>query len=299
VKIALVHNADAFSGKAAGSEIRRVFQRAGHDVTYLSLQQPDWQRLIAPENERVIIAGGDGTVQSVAPHLRGKPFSILPFGTANNIARCLCQTSNAELLASQLDQAEIRALDFGIFRDGNGSKPFLEAAGMGVLAELILKMQEWPNRTEMERAESRQEKFARALEQLLALSRKCEGTAGEWKVDGTVIADRFILVAAMNLELVGPNLRLAPDANPSDGYLDLVCVRERHRENLSRWIEGQSAGETNAVNFERWRCHRVETRTSNNAPVHIDSNLIQNPKLPIVIELEPAALEYLVVPGGE
>lgn len=190
MKIALIHNPDAFSGEAADSEMRRVFQRAGHEVTYISIQEPDWQRAIAPENERVIIAGGDGTVQSVARHLRGKPFSILPFGTANNIARCLCQTSNPERLASHMNQAEIH-------------------------------------------------------------------------------------------------------------HLDLVYVRERRRENLCRWIEGQSAGHTNATNFERWRCRRVETQASNNAPVHIDSSLIQKPGFPIVIELEAAALDYAVVPGWE
>jgi diacylglycerol kinase (ATP) len=102
---------------------------------------------------------------------------------------------------------------------------------MSVLAELILKMQEPPKRTKMEQAELRQEKFAHALEQLLTLTRACEGTAWELNVDDSVIADRFLLIAATNLELAGPNLRLAPNADPNDGYLDLVCVRERE------WIE--------------------------------------------------------------
>jgi diacylglycerol kinase (ATP) len=296
VKITLIHNPDAFRGEADDSELRRIFLHAGHDLTYINIQESDWQRTLSPETERVIIAGGDGTVQSIAPQLKGKPFSILPIGTANNTARCLSQTSNAELLASHLDQAEIRHLDLGVFREGNGSKSFLEIAGMGVLAELILEMQESSKQKKMEQAESRQEKFGHALEQLVTLSRTCEGTAWELKVDETIIADRFLLIAAMNLELAGPNLRLAPGADPNDGYLDLVCVRERERENLSHWIEGQAAGQVDTAHFERWRCRRVEARASDNYPsVHIDSQLVQEPKFPIVIELEPAALDYAVV----
>jgi len=295
VKIALVHNPNAFRGEAAGSELCRIFERAGHDVAYVSTQEPNWQRVISPTIERVIIVGGDGTVQLVAPHLKGTPFSILPFGTANNIAQCLHQTSDPELLASHVDQAEIRHLDLGTLMHSSGSKSFLEAVGMGVFVELILEMQKWPKQAEMERAESRKEKFAHALKQLQAISRGYEGSVWELKADDTTLTDRFILIAVMNMELIGPRLHLAPGADPSDGYLDLVCVRERHRENLCRWLEGQSSGHKNAAHFERWRCHRVEARAPTIVAVHVDSHPIREPESPLVIELEPAALEYGVV----
>ena len=66
----------------------------------------NWQSVVSEKIERAVIVGGDGTVQLVAPHLGGMPFSIVPSGTANNIAQCLRQTSNAESLASQLDRGE-------------------------------------------------------------------------------------------------------------------------------------------------------------------------------------------------
>jgi diacylglycerol kinase family enzyme len=206
VKLALIHNPNAFRGEAEGSQLRRVFERSGHSVEYVSTRDDNWQRVISPEIARVIIVGGDGTVQLVAPHLKGTPFSILPFGTANNIAQCLQQTPHTELLASQLDQAKICHLDLGRVTHGDESKTFLEAAGMGVFVELILAMQDWPKKLEMEQAESRKEKFAHALEELQAISRRSEGTAWELKVDDTVITDRFLLIAVMNMELIGPRL---------------------------------------------------------------------------------------------
>ena len=229
MKIALIHNPDAFLGEGNGSELRQVFLRAGHEVAYVNMREPNRQRVVSSDIERAIIVGGDGTVQLVAPYLKGTPFSILPFGTANNIAQCLHQASNAELLASQLDQAEGRQLDLGKVTHGSESKPFLEATGIGVLVELILAMQDWPKKMQMEQAESRTERFAQSLEQLRAISRAYKGTELELKADDTVISDHFILIAVMNMQLIGPRLHLAPQADPGDGYLDLVFVREVDR----------------------------------------------------------------------
>jgi diacylglycerol kinase (ATP) len=297
VKLALIHNPNAFRGEAEGKELRRVFERSGHSLEYVTTEEPNWQHVISQEISRAIIVGGDGTVQLVAPHLKGTPFSILPFGTANNIAQCLHQTPDPELLASQLDQAKICHLDLGKVRHGGASKTFLEAAGMGVFVELILAMQDWPKKLEMEQAESRKEKFAHALEELQAISRQYEGIAWELKVDDTVITDRFLLIAVTNMELIGPRLHLAPNADPGDGFLDLVLVREGDRANLCRWLECQSPGQKRAANLESRRCRRVVARPSDVAPVHIDSQLVQRPEFPVIVELEPAALRYTVLRG--
>jgi diacylglycerol kinase family enzyme len=71
MKIALIHNPNAFRGEADGTVLRRVFERAGHDVAYVSTEEPDWRRVVSPEIARAVIVGGDGTVQSVAPTLKG------------------------------------------------------------------------------------------------------------------------------------------------------------------------------------------------------------------------------------
>lgn len=295
MKIALIHNPDAFRGEADGTAVRQVFERAGHDVAYVSTRETNWQNVISPEIARVIIVGGDGTVQSVAPHLRGIPFAILPFGTANNIAHCLRQTSNAEVLASRLEQAEMRHLDLGKVTYGRQSKTFLEAIGMGIFAESILAIQDWPRKEEMEQAESRKEKFIQALEQLHAICRRYEEMAVELRVDDDSVCDHFIMIAAMNMNLIGPRLHLAPKADPGDGYLDLVLVRNRHRNELCRWLENQLPGQKEAAPLESRRCRRVEVSANNIAPVHIDGHVLQRPEFPLTIELEATALEYAVV----
>jgi diacylglycerol kinase (ATP) len=197
------------------------------------------------------------------------------------------------LLASQLDEAEIRPLDLGRVTHRTGTQTFLEATGAGVFVELIRTMQKWPKKVELEQAESRKEKFAHALQQLQAITREYEGMELELKVDDSAIKDRFILLAAMNTELIGPKLHLAPDADPSDGFLDLVFVREEHRAELCRWLECQLPGQKHAAQLENRRCRRVEVCGGNIPPVHIDSDLVQSWNFPLTIELEPAALQYM------
>jgi diacylglycerol kinase family enzyme len=190
VKIALIHNQNSFRGEKDGSALKRVFERAGHEAAYVSTQEPNWQRVVSKGIERAIIVGGDGTVDLVAPYLDGTPFNILPCGTANNVAECLQQTSSSEFLASHLDRADLRYLDLGKVTHGNESNTFLECAGLGAFVELILAMQDWPRKEKMQQAESREEKFAHALQELQKISRAQKGIAAELKVDDEVISDR-------------------------------------------------------------------------------------------------------------
>ena len=93
MKVALVHNAQAGGGHPSAEQVVAAFARAGHQVVTASADGP-WEALVAGGVQRVLIAGGDGTVGAVLPHLAGRqaPFCVLPCGTANNIARSLGQT---------------------------------------------------------------------------------------------------------------------------------------------------------------------------------------------------------------
>ena len=41
----------------------------------------------------------------------------------------------------------------------------------------------------------------------------------------------------MNIASIGPNLRLAPDADPTNGWLDLVLVAENDRSRLRDYVQ--------------------------------------------------------------
>ena len=83
------------------------------------------------EPERIVVAGGDGTIGTAAEHARqlGVPLAVLPTGTANDFAR-------AHGLPEELDAAarlaatgtQTRSLELGYA----GEHPFVNVAAMGL-----------------------------------------------------------------------------------------------------------------------------------------------------------------------
>lgn len=86
----------------------------------------------------VIVAGGDGTIHHAAPILlaAGKPFGILPLGTANDLARSLDIPPDPLAAARVILGAERRRIDLG---DVNGA-PFFNVASLGVSVELAREL---------------------------------------------------------------------------------------------------------------------------------------------------------------
>jgi len=64
---------------------------AGHHAIYESTRKSDYKKALKKPTDLVLAAGGDGTVGKVAHELidSGIPLSVLPLGTANNLARSL------------------------------------------------------------------------------------------------------------------------------------------------------------------------------------------------------------------
>jgi diacylglycerol kinase family enzyme len=98
MKIALFHNPSAGSAVLNASKLMRLFENKGYDVRYRSTKENGWEKVFTEPFDRIVIAGGDGTVSRLAPWLatRETPYCILPLGTANNCARSLGQMNSVE-----------------------------------------------------------------------------------------------------------------------------------------------------------------------------------------------------------
>ena len=87
------------------------------------------------------MAGGDGTVAKVARRLvksRSKiPMSVLPLGTANNVARTLGFDISAEAVIAGLKKGKTSSFDVGIARGPWGKRYFFEGAGAGLFADYL------------------------------------------------------------------------------------------------------------------------------------------------------------------
>src|SRR5918994_372017 len=193
---------------------------------------------LADPGDLVVVAGGDASIKKVALALagRGIPMAILPFGTANNIAKSLGALGSVSELIAGWRRAERRRLAVGTVATRWGLMRFVESVGVGVFTELV-------TRGHSEVNDSTTGLTGHAIDRaLLLLQRIVEERAPRFRrlgLDGSDLSGEYLLVEVMNMPLVGPNIPLAPGADYGDEQLDLVTVTEREREVLAEYVRAR------------------------------------------------------------
>ena len=91
---------------------------AGHHAIYQRTKKGDYKEVPKKPADLVLAAGGDGTVGKVGRELidSGIPLSVLPLGTANNLARSLGFTASPEEIITGLECGKRRTFDVGFAR---------------------------------------------------------------------------------------------------------------------------------------------------------------------------------------
>jgi diacylglycerol kinase family enzyme len=234
VRVTLIHNPGAGKqGRDNGKTLLAMLEEHGHDVRYRSSKEEGWKKALKKPADLVVVAGGDGTVARVARRMvgRGVPVAVLPSGTANNIARSLGQVERPyEELVRAWPGARRVKLDAGVAKGPWGERYFIEGLGAGVFAQLLAN----PAGETAKKAKRPVEKALERLRKVAARSKPLEIAA---QVDGRDISGHYLMLEAINLRYVGPNLHLAQETQPGDGQLDVVMVTEAERPRLVHYLE--------------------------------------------------------------
>ncbi len=131
MRIALVVN-KASGGGTDPHELERAMRERGAEVTTCGCEREDLDRIPAAEPERIVVAGGDGTVAAVA-ELAGRlgvPLGVIPAGTANDFVRANgLPLDPVEAAAHAVSGTELRRLELGRLGDG---RPFVNVASAGL-----------------------------------------------------------------------------------------------------------------------------------------------------------------------
>jgi diacylglycerol kinase (ATP) len=299
VRVTLIHNPGAGStGEKDALKLEKLISRAGHEVRYRSSKERGWKRALRKPADLIVVAAGDGTVGRVIRRMVGRdvPVTLLPSGTANNIARTLGLLERPfEDLVHGWETARHVKLDIGVAKGPWGERYFIEGVGAGLFANLLAR----PKRKGA-KVGNPEDVVDRALRRLQDMAVHCEAVDVAATLDGEDISGRYLLFEAINLRYVGPSMFLAPEGKPGDGLLDVVLVTEDERahllEYLNKWQENR---ERRAVLPTR-RGRRLKIEWTG-YELHIDDKLYPreddaHDAMAGIVEawIEPAAVELLV-----
>ena len=289
MRVSLFHNQTAGETTSL-AWIRELIETSGHKVVRVFDREAAFGELIDDRTELVVAAGGDGTVAAAARLLAGKsiPLAILPLGTANNIARSVQPDVPGEQLVAGWRRARRRRFDVGVVSGDRGERRFLEGVGVGLLPAAITSVHTTPFA-----AGDVPSKLARAVRRCCHVLSRLEPRRSTLTIDGESVAGDFLIAEILNTPSVGPNLVIAPDADPSDGYLSVVTATENHREDVIRYLTGLAEGRERTLSLPTVRAREVDIDTAED--VHVDDDVLRSP-VPVVMSarIEAAAVEFLV-----
>ena len=168
--------------------------------------------------ERIVVAGGDGTVNEVINGIGDAPveLGIVPLGTGNVLAYQLGLGSDMlEPALEVISAAKVREFDLG----KAGDVRFLLMAGFGFDAEVV--------RSVTARAKGL---FGRMAYAPMLVRESVRYRPSEFRLvidHETVLSATAYNVVVCNCASYAPNFQIAPDARPNDGLLDVLIFENR------------------------------------------------------------------------
>ena len=291
MRLTILYNPASGDEEHSNRWLENLVRDAGHRATICSVMDEDCGVALEAPADLVVAAGGDGTVGKVAAALAGShlPLAIIPLGTANNISASLGIGGDPAALVAGWPAARRRRLDVGEVRGPWGRTRFVESCGIGLLTRLM----------SLEIAEHITDVgHARALLRRLT----AEVVPMHWRieVDDVDVSGEFLFIEAMNIVSIGPQLRLAPDADPADGHFDVVLAGERERAALMEYLD---LGEpVEAPRLPTHRARRVVV-VCEPAELHVDdapqpAEVGSGPPVRVEIALLPEGVSVLIPPGA-
>lgn len=282
-----------FNGNAGGAngldvdELQGALSEAGYrPVCIVTAHQDELDEVLDDVEGLVVAAGGDGTVREIATRLIGRdvPLAVLPVGTANNIAGTFGIEGKTVGILKRLAEPEERWLDIGRVSAPWGEEFFLEGMGVGLYADVLAEY-------DPEQGKS----VVRAAETIRKVVLDYPARGRRVLLDGEDISGVFVGLEALNTRAVGPRMRLAPKADPSDGLLDVVRVQKPDDVSLIDYLTSLMTDRFEELpNVEVLRGKRLELGWRGE-PVHIDAEV----RTSTDGELEdPETLEVEVLPGA-
>jgi diacylglycerol kinase (ATP) len=247
-------------------------------------------RQAAKEKHRVLLAmGGDGTFQALANGAFGSNviIGILPAGGGNDFAAALGLPTDLLRSVEIALKGRPRFIDLVRATTADGrTRLYAGGGGIGLDAEAVLiasgAYRKLPGRFRYIAS------ALRALSKHLPLRVRLEFPGAD--IDPAEI--KCLLTAVLNTPTYGGGVRLAPEASPDDGWLDVISIGD-----LSGWEVVKllpplmRSGELCTPKVQRWKVKSVKISADHPCLFHGDGEILG--PTPVEIDVVPGAVRVL------
>ena len=233
--------------------------------------------------DAVLIAGGDGTVNTLGSAVLGSDMAVgvIPLGSGNGFARHFGIPLTPERAVEVLRHAEVQTIDVGVVE----GRPFLITCSMAWDASIVKGFERSPIRGILPYV------FAGVYE---FLSYRPQPMSVEIDGGETLDVSDALLFTIANLTQFGGGAQIAPQARADDGFLELVVAMREDAPiligSIGRLFDG-TVDEIPEVLSRRFK--ELVVRRHKPAPIQVDGELMEAPAT-VHVKVLPGALRVLV-----
>jgi diacylglycerol kinase family enzyme len=231
----------------------------------------------------VVIAGGDGTIDSIAGVMAGSSatLGIIPIGTRNNVAFNLGIPSTIVDAVSLLRNGRRLKIDVGYIRSGQAGHWFLEAAALGLLSDL------YPVADDIQHGDLTQ------IGNLLSTFISSTPSHLRLLLEGRKRLDtNAYMVLIANMPYLGPRFQISPDVSWNDSRLDVFIFADMSKLNLISYAMQSAGGGVEDDRIRHYRVKRLTIHSDPPMPVLADGVLLEQG--PVTAMIHPRALAVMV-----
>jgi diacylglycerol kinase (ATP) len=232
-------------------------------------------RQFAPD--RVIAAGGDGTVKMAAEVVMGKniPLGIIPAGSANGMAKELEIPMDPNAAIELAVTGEPKPLDLICIND----EYCIHLSDIGLNAKMLEHFEQFETRGFLG--------YGRALLKMLG---RHQFMRLNLQANNRVYKRKVVMAVIANASKYGTGAKINPTGNPSDGEFEVVLVRRLGLIELLKMILTGKPLDENKT--EVIKCKRMKLTATRPYPFQVDGESREKQK-EINAVIEPGALQVI------
>ena len=235
----------------------------------------------------ILIAGGDGTVDSVVNIVMSKniqlPLGVLPVGTANDFAKLIGMSDDIYEACEAILSSEPLPVDIGRVNE----KYFVNVASTGLFTDVSQKTDD-----NLKNTIGKLAYYLKGLEQLTSFRKLHVNISSE-----ELHFDDYMYLLLIFNGMTAGNFKLAPKSQVTDGLLDVIIFKAVPIKELIplfiRILKGEHLEDNGVIHF---KTKRLKVDCQEDILTDIDGE--KGPDFPLEIECIPKAIRLLGVPDN-